>query len=68
MISAYIIRNIVAIIPFPLDGYFGFKHNQVSEINGGVIISFAVIVLQPMFSRKVTYLIHDRLQVHSIHY
>lgn len=31
-VIAYIVRNIVELIPFPLDGYHGFKHKKVKEI------------------------------------
>ena len=59
MISAYILRNIVALVPFPLDGVYGYNHSIVKEVSGGVIISFAVIVLQSSFKRKLEHVVEQ---------
>ena len=53
MISAYIIRNIVARIPFIFDGIRGYKHKRVKEISGGVIIAFSIIALQNGYKKDI---------------
>ena len=57
MISAYFLRKIVQHIPFPLNGYYGYDHNRVSELKGGVLISFAIISYQLNLKNKVDLLI-----------
>ena len=39
-IIIYIIRNIVEIIPFPLDGYKGFDHHRVKELGSASVFTF----------------------------
>ena len=43
VITAYIIRKIIKRIPFSFDGVCNFDRKLVKEINGGVILSAAVI-------------------------
>ena len=52
MLSVYFIRIIVKKIPFPLDGYYGYDHNRVRELNGVVIMAFSILVLQKDFKEK----------------
>lgn len=54
-ILAYILRNIIGIIPFPLEGLGGFRHAQLKEIDGGVILSFILIFFQSNLNAKITY-------------
>ena len=53
-VLGYVLRNIVRKIPFPLDGFFGYQHQNRSEIRGGIIISFAIFVLLTDFRKKIT--------------
>ena len=57
MISASIIRQIVKNIPFPFDGVGGFEHSRVHELNGGVLISFAIIEFQPQYRYDIMHLL-----------
>ena len=43
-ILAYYVRNIVQKIPYPLDGVAGFQHSKLKELNGGVLIAFALLL------------------------
>jgi hypothetical protein len=45
-IVAYILRNIVQSIPFPLEGIAGFKHERLKELEGGHILAFVLILFQ----------------------
>tara|TARA_B100000902_G_C26905238_1_gene714117 strand:- start:294 stop:674 length:381 start_codon:yes stop_codon:yes gene_type:complete len=57
MVSAYFLRKIVQHIPFPLNGYYGYDHNRVSELKGGILISFAIISYQLNLKNKTNLLI-----------
>ena len=48
-ITAYILRNILQKIPFPLDNVHGFKHNKVREVRSGQVINFVILI----FSREI---------------
>ncbi len=43
-ILAYIVRNLFEIVPFPLEGVYGFEHLKVKEVvNSTLFVSFMVI-------------------------
>lgn len=44
-LSKYIIQYLIKhYIPFPLDGVAGFKHKDLPEITGNVILTFAFLI------------------------
>ena len=51
----YIARNIVGIIPFPLDGYQGFEHSKVKEVNVPIIFSFVYMLFGEHIKSKIIY-------------
>ena len=56
-INIYIIRNLIQIIPFPLDGIYGYKHNKVIELTtGGVALGFGVFFAQDSLKAKLSYI------------
>lgn len=59
-ITAYVVRNIVERIPFPLDGVQGFMHNKVKELGGGPIYGFLLFFYSKNLRRKLELLI-DRI-------
>ena len=63
MIMAYLIRKLISFIPFPLDGFYGYKHSRVSELKGGVIFAFSVFLLLTNFKNKLNILISDKLNL-----
>ena len=63
MIAAYFTRKIVKHIPFPLDGVGGYEHSQLKEINGGVLISFSIMIILSQFKEKILYLLRDRFKI-----
>ena len=63
MIISYIIRNIVELIPFPLDKLYNYDHGRVSELKGGVIFAFAIIIFMKNFKKKLDILIYEHLKV-----
>ena len=54
-VIAYLIRNLIEYIPFPLDGVGGFEHRRLKEIEGGIILPFVLIFFQKNLNDKVAY-------------
>ena len=54
-IASYIIRNVVELIPFPLDGVYGFEHRKVKELSGGIVTGFAIFLYQKNLRAKIDY-------------
>jgi uncharacterized membrane protein YkvI len=58
---AYLIRNLVELIPFPLDDVYDFEHAKVHELNGGIIFGFAIFYYQINLCNKINYVFNDRI-------
>jgi len=54
-IIIYIARNIVNSIPFPLDGYEGYDHMRLKELNMPLIFSFTFILFCSFVKEKTAY-------------
>ena len=39
----FIVRNIVRLIGSPFDGYYNIDYQRLKELNGGVVLSLALI-------------------------
>lgn len=52
-IIAYILRNLLQLIPFPLENVYGFQHMRVSEVKGGGVISMFLLWFSPTLLDKV---------------
>lgn len=57
-ITAYVVRNVVELIPFPLDGVQGFIHSKVKELGGGPIYGFLLFFYSKNLRRKIELLIN----------
>lgn len=44
VVTAYILRNLLQKIPFPLDNKYGFKHMKVTEVRSGSIIMMILLI------------------------
>jgi len=56
-IVIYIIRNLVQLIPFPLEGIYVYKHSLVKELNsGGIALAFGVFYAQDNIKEKMAYI------------
>lgn len=55
-ILSYILRNLIERIPYPLEGYGGFHHIRLKEIQGGIVLSFVLIFFQQHLIDKINYL------------
>jgi hypothetical protein len=45
-ILIYVVRNLVPLIPFPLDTYYGFKHSLVKELSTAAIFVYFLMFFQ----------------------
>ena len=54
-IISYIGRNIIQLIPFPLDNYHGFDHSKVKEVSSGALLTVFLVMFQNNLSNKITY-------------
>ena len=55
-VTSYIGRNLVQLIPFPLEGVYGFSHMRVKEVSGGAALTMFLVVFSEPYSQIVTYL------------
>ena len=52
-IVAYIGRNLIQQIPFPLDGLFGFKYLNVKEVASGGILLWIIMNYSSILTNKI---------------
>lgn len=52
----YIIRNLVPLIPFPLEGVYGFKHLKVKELTSATVFSISFMYFQVYYQNKIKYI------------
>jgi hypothetical protein len=62
-IIAYVLRNIVKHIPFPLDGVAGFHHERLKELDGGEVMALVLILFQRNLIDKVLYFVKRVLAI-----
>ena len=55
-VFGYFARNILQLIPFPLDGHEGFSYMRVSEVATGGIIMWIILTFSLVLSKKVSVL------------
>ena len=56
-VLVYIIRNFIELIPFPLEGVYGYQHRMVRELySGGVALAFGVFYAQENIKEKLNYI------------
>jgi hypothetical protein len=59
-VLTYVIRNLVELIPFPLNGVYGFNHYRVKELTIAPMFSLVIIIFQDHLRAKMRHLF-DRL-------
>ena len=58
-IIIYFIRNFAALIPSPFDGYYGFHHNRLKELDSAYVFDFVLIYNQPNLVKRMDILFHN---------
>ena len=53
----YILRNIVSVIPYPLEGVGGYEHSRLKELNSPPILSVVTVLFQKNFVDKTKYFV-----------
>lgn len=62
-VAAYILRNIVGMIPFPLDGVAGFQHGRLKELSGGTVLAMVLLFFQRNLRDKITFFANSTLGI-----
>jgi hypothetical protein len=55
-IVIYIVRNVVPLIPFPLDGMYGFEHARVKELTSAATFSVTFVYFQTYYQEKIKHI------------
>lgn len=56
-VLVYILRNLIELIPFPLEGIYGYQHSRVRELySGGIALTFGVFYAQDNLKHKLNYI------------
>ena len=58
-VVAYVLRNIVELIPFPFEGVGGFKHERLKELEGGHVMAIVMILFQKNLQNKIVYFVKE---------
>ena len=51
---AYVGRNLIKLVPFPLDNFDGFRHGKVRELKSGVMLNVFLLMFSTTFVLKTT--------------
>jgi len=52
-ITAYGLRNLIELIPYPLNGVAGYDHFRLKELEGGEVLALILILFQKDLQKKV---------------
>jgi hypothetical protein len=52
----YFARNLVEMIPYPFDNFFGFHHKKVKELGAATAFTFVLLYYQPNLNKMMKYL------------
>ncbi len=54
-VVAYVLRNLVQLIPFPFDGFAGFQHARLKELEGGYVLAIVLFLFQQNLQEKIAF-------------
>jgi hypothetical protein len=55
----YIVRNLVELVPSPLDGLFGYQHGLLKELKTAGIFTFLFLYFQKGIKDKIQFFVDD---------
>jgi len=65
-VVAYALRNIIGLIPYPLNGVAGYDHFRLKELEGGEVMALVLILFQHNLQMKVRYFVNRLFGIGSI--
>jgi hypothetical protein len=51
----YVVRNLIELVPFPLDGYQGFSHKRVKELGSAMVFTFTFVLFSKHLKSKLDF-------------
>lgn len=51
----YTVRNLVELVPFPMDGYRGFNHRKVKELGSAMVFTFTFVLFSNYLKSKIVF-------------
>jgi hypothetical protein len=54
-VLSYIVRNLIPLVPFPLDNYHGFSHKEVKEVSSAMVFSFTFVLFSKYLKAKLDF-------------
>ena len=51
----YVVRNVIELVPFPFDGYLGFSHKKVKELNSAMVFTFTFVLFSKHLKAKLDF-------------
>jgi len=51
----YIVRNIIELVPFPLNNYYGFSHKKVKELTSAMVFTFTFVLFSNYLNKKLQF-------------
>jgi len=58
----YIARNVIELVPFPLDGYQGYDHKKVKELGSAMAFIFTYVLFSDYIKQKLAYYYKDLMK------
>jgi hypothetical protein len=55
-VLSYVVKNLVEMIPFPLDGVKGYQHSRLGELHNATLFSVVVVAFQKNLAARLLYL------------
>jgi len=51
----YVARNLIELVPFPLDNYQGFSHKKVKELGSAMVFTFTFVLFSKYLKQKLDF-------------
>jgi hypothetical protein len=51
----YVVRNIIELVPFPLNNYYGFSHKKVKELSSAMVFTFTFVLFSNYLKNKLEF-------------